>query len=990
MNIPKRITALTLVFTTLLSFTACQPKDSSEDDPAVKSLQKGDILITEAMASNDSTLQDAFGEYPDWFELHNTTDRTITLQGCYASDDATKPDAFSLADITLQPHSYALVYASGRDAITENGEIHTNFKLSAGETVCLFYDEQQLAALEIPADLPTDLSCGMTEDSDEAVYFSTATPAAANSAPYAANLADLSDDTVDIILSEWSPKNNGLFYDESGDCPDWVELRNCSGQAVDLTGFGLSDDANDPMQWKFPAVTLGAGEYLLVLLSGKKAEYTEDSLFLHADFKLKNAEGMLRLSNAKGILIDQVDVLPLPDGITQGKDTELTDEYRYYTVPTPGKLNANNGFASLENLLSASLERVYINEVCAVSSEKIKALPDEDWIELYNNTPADVNLSGWSLSKDKDSLRDFIFPDVSIPAYGYLVISAGKTASDSAKSLNTGFRIGYTGDTLYLCNAEGTVTDSFATGYQRQSVTAGRVLGETALERRFFSSPTKGKENDITTAAPSYAQPVQILADQSAYVAAHQSITLQTLQTNGRIYYTLDGTTPTEESTLYTAPITIEESASLRAVVYADGYLPSAVATRTFLVEEPHTLGIVCLTCDPEDLFGYSRGIWADGPGWTSTFPHIGANYWKDWEREACFEYYDTDGNLGVSFSAGIKNHGQYSRAEAQKSVSVNLKEEYGSDTVNYPFFGEDGLKEFDNLLLRTGGQDWKTTNLVDAYCARVIEGQMDLDHMDEVPVAMYVNGEYWGMYYIREKINESFIYQRSGITADNLDAIKGLDTVETGSYDAHRALLQYIRTHNLANQECFDYVASQIDIAEWTNYWITETFFGNTDTGNIRFYNSRDGSAKWRWILFDMDWALYPTTYQYNSIWQFIDPEGHGVGNMFSTTIAVGLMKNEAYKQYFIETYAKYMHTVFDTQRMLSIFDEMTAQVDAEMQRHCARWKNLSYSRWQQNVATLRNIIDARWEICADDLRVTFHLSYAQMAELFPALYAS
>ncbi len=989
MNIPKRTTALMLVFTLLLTFTACQPKDSSESDPPIEPLQKGDILITEAMASNDSALQDAFGAYSDWFELHNTTDRTISLQGWYASDDTTKPDAFSLADCTLPPNSYTVLYASGRDAVAENGEIHTNFKLSAGETVCLFYGGQQMTDLKLPDDLPTDLSCGVAEDTADTVYFSAATPAAANSAPFAANLADLRDDTADIILSEWSPKNEGLFYDESGDCPDWVELRNCSSQAIDLTGFGLSDDSSDPMQWKFPAVTLEAGAYLLVLLSGKKIEYTEDSLFLHADFKLQNADGILRLSNAKGILIDQVEVLSLPDGISQGKDTELTNEYRYYSVPTPGKINANNGFAALENLLSAALERVYINEVCAVSSEKIKALPDEDWIELYNNTPADVNLAGWSLSKDKESLRDFIFPDVSIPAYGYLVISAGETASAAPKALNTGFRIGFSGDTLYLCNAEGTVTDSFATGYQRQSVTAGRALGETVLERYFFAVPTKGKENDIASAAPAYAQPAQILAEQSAYVAENQTVTLQTTQANGRIYYTLDGTEPTDASTLYTAPIVMQQSAALRAVVYADGCLPSNVTTRTFLVEQPHTLGIVCLTCDPDDLFGYARGIWANGPGWTSTFPHTGANFWKDWEREVYFEYYDVSGSLGVSFSAGIKNHGQYSRAEAQKSVSVNLKEEYGSDTVQYPFFGDDGMKVFDNLLLRTGGQDWRYTNLVDAYCARVIEGQMDLDHMDEVPVAMYVNGEYWGMYYIREKINESYIYQHSGITADNLDAIKGLDTVETGSYDAHRALLQYIRTHNLAKQEYFDYVASQIDIAEWTNYWITETFFGNTDTGNIRFYHSRDGSSKWRWILFDMDWALYPTTYQYNSIWQFMDPDGHGVDNSFSTTIAVGLLKNAAYQQYFIETYAEYMHSVFDTERMLSIFDAMTAQVDAEMQRHCARWKNLSYGNWQKNVARLRNIIDARWEICADDLRTTFHLSSSQMAALFPEMYS-
>lgn len=990
MNVGKRITAVVLAVAGMMTQTACKPEESSfsGDNTMVSVLCAEDVLITEAMASNDTVLQDAFGEYPDWLELYNTTDRTISLKGCYLSDDMDKKQQYLLPDLVLKPHSYEVVYASGRDTTAENGEIHTNFKLSAGEQIGLFQGEELLSSFSLPEDLPTDFSCGTVTGQTSVVYFGECTPGKANSTWYASALADLKDDTVPVILNEWMPKNKGVFYDEYGDCPDWVELRNLSEKAVDLTGFGLSDDVTDPMKWQFPSVTLEAGGYLLVLLSGRDVPYTEDSAYLHADFKLSDADGSLRLSNAKGVLVDHTEVISLPEGISHGKDTINTGEERFYTVPTPGKVNRNNGFASLESLLSASLERVYINEVCAVSSDQIRTLPDEDWIELYNNTPNDLNLAGWSFSKDVSDLQEYVFPAVTIPAYGYLVISAGDTVSHEQGKLNTGFKIGFTGDTLYLTNSEGTITDSFSTGYQRQTVTAGRVAKPDSLERAFFSVPTKGKENDLTSAAPAYALPVSIQAQTDTLTDTSHRVVLETRQKNGVIHYTLDGTEPTEESPLYTEPLVLEQSASLRAVVYAEGLLPSDVVTRTFLVEDPHTLGVVCLTCDPDDLFGYSRGIWANGPGWTSAFPHVGANYWKDWEREVYFEYYEPGGALGVAFSAGIKNHGQYSRAEAQKSVSVNLKEEYGSHQVHYPFFGENGLKEFENLLLRTGGQDWKYTNLVDAYCARVIEGQMDLDHMDEVPVAMYVNGAYWGMYYIREKINESYIYQHSGIPADDLDAIKGNNIVETGSYDGHKALLQYIRTHNLAVQENFDYIAAQMDVAEWTNYWITETFFGNTDTGNIRFYNSRSGNGKWRWILFDMDWALYPTTYQTNSIYQFIDPKGHGVGDSFSTTIAVNLMKNTDYKKYFVKTYAEYLHTVFETERMLGILDEMIAQVDGEMQRHCARWKNLSYNNWKKNTEQLRRIVDARWEICVDDLRTTFHLSNAEMAELFPELY--
>ena len=133
------------------------------------------------------------------------------------------------------------------------------------------------------------------------------------------------------------------------------------------------------------------------------------------------------------------------------------------------------------------------------------------------------------------------------------------------------------------------------------------------------------------------------------------------------------------------------------------------------------------------------------------------------------------------------------------------------------------------------------------------------------------------------------------------------------------------------------------------------------------------------------MDWALYPSTYKWNMIEEFIDPRGHGSGNMFSTTIAVGLFKNAEYKKYFIETYANYLHTVFDPDRMIAILDEMVDEIDEEMVRQCDRWGAMSYSRWQSNITKLHTIIRERWDYSKGDLQETFGLSNAYMNELFP-----
>lgn len=988
-----RITAAALAIAAAINLTACD-NAAQVSVPEVSITQphneisKSDIIITEVMTSNDTVLKDSFGEYSDWIELFNTTDHEVNLEGCCLSDDINDTVKFSIPHITIPSHGYIVVYASGRETFTDSGELHTGFKLSAGEEICLFYDGEPISTLSIPNDLPSDYSFGIVGDSGNAVYMAEPTPKAQNSGLSADSADGIHDNSVGVVLNEWMTKNECVMYDEYGDFNDWVELHNISERPVDLNGYGLSDYSADPLKWTFPPVTIEPDGYLIVMLSGKEAEEVTDSTYIHANFKLSENDKVLRFSNPQGIKIDSVDIIPAPGTISHGRDCVDTEQLKFFTVPSPGRTNKGMGFDDLEDVLSKSTERMYINEVCAVSSENVKELPDEDWIELYNNTQADISLAGWSLSKDVTDLRDFVFPDVTVPAYSYLVIDAADTVSADPSQLSTGFKISYTGDTLYLSDDNGVIIDCFSTGYQQQSVTSGRVVDDNSLRRLFFACSTKGKENDLGSAAPAYAQPAVFFTESDSLTAQSHTVVLETEQTNAVIYYTLDGTRPSAESAMYTSPIILTESASVRAVVYADGFLPSKITTQTFLVDEPHDLGVVCLTCDPADLYDYSYGIWADGPGWTEEFPHVGANYWEDWEREVYFEYYDTNGQLGIGFSAGMKNHGQYSRASAIKSLSINMKEAYGSDTIHYPFFGEDGMKDFDNLLLRTGGQDWQITNLVDAYCARVVNGQMDLDIMDEVPVAVYINGEYHGMYYIRDKINEAYIYHHHGIEADDLDVIKGNVTVETGSLDAHEELLAYIRKHDLSKQEHFDYVASQIDVEEWTNYWITETFFGNTDTGNIRFYNSRSGNSKWRWILFDLDWALFKTTYDHNSVWIITHCEGHGSGNRFSTTISANMLENEQYKQYFIETYAEYMHTVFAKDRLLQILDDMEAQVDSEMQRHCARWGNPTYTIWKKNVKRLRMIVEERWDICARNLRNTFGISKKRMAELFPELY--
>jgi spore coat protein CotH len=190
-----------------------------------------------------------------------------------------------------------------------------------------------------------------------------------------------------------------------------------------------------------------------------------------------------------------------------------------------------------------------------------------------------------------------------------------------------------------------------------------------------------------------------------------------------------------------------------------------------------------------------------------------------------------------------------------------------------------------------------------------------------------------------------------------------------TGSYEAHKELLNYVKNHDLRNGEYYDYVCSQVDVDELINYWICESFFNNTDTGNIKYYKVKS-DGNWRWVLFDLDWALYPSTWQWNMIEEIVNPNGHGVGKRFDTTLMCGLMRNATFRDKFISRYVECLNTTFKTDRLLEIYDRMIAQIQPEMQMHINKWGvPATFDSWQRNVSTLRNIIEKKTALVRQQL---------------------
>jgi hypothetical protein len=188
-----------------------------------------------------------------------------------------------------------------------------------------------------------------------------------------------------------------------------------------------------------------------------------------------------------------------------------------------------------------------------------------------------------------------------------------------------------------------------------------------------------------------------------------------------------------------------------------------------------------------------------------------------------------------------------------------------------------------------------------------------------------------------------------------------------------------------MRNPEYYAYVSSQIDIDNFIDYLIIQCYFGNTDSGNIKYWRDQNG-GKWRWILYDMDWALFMETYKWNNISQIFNPDGMGVDDWIDTTLHVNLMKNDQFKGEFITRYALYMNSYFTPERLLPIYDAMIAEIESEMPRQLERWpKPENYLSWEDHVAIMRQIIIDKPEIEKQHLREFFGLSNEEMQELFP-----
>lgn len=888
------------------------------------------IQLSEIMSSNASTMMQSDGSLPDWIEVVNTGSREVSLAGfaLIRGDDPAK--MYRFPSVILPAGGYLVVLADGKSSA---GELHAPFKIaSSGDRISLLnaagavvdsvttpkLDKDQVYCRGAKGDWQTSSA----PTPGEANRVAGAGEALAAEAP--ASLTSEGSVTVTEIMS----RNASYYPDENGLYQDYVELTNTSDAPVSLKDWFLSDDKGNVARWQFPDVSVPAGGCLVVYCSGEDRK--EDPNHLHASFRLSGDGSSVVLTRNDGVTASLVDVPALEtDQAYSLRNGAWTDDF----APTPGLANTvENAASAAEAIRQKNPSGVVISEISA-STTTVNA----DWVELYNSGAAAVDLSGYGLSDNAARPRKWQFPQgTTIQPGEYLGILCSGLDTVQSGYMHTNFKLSADGGyTMTLSQPDGTIIDHAFVPQQYEDITYGRVLGRDGFY--FFTLPTPRAVNDGVAYLGRASLPEYSVRGGLYATGDSLSVTL-TAAPGARIYYTLDCSDPTESSALYTGPIHITSTTILRTRVYQEGYLESFMDTQSYLYDVNNAgVYVVSLVSDMANLTDEDTGIMIKGKNASDTFPYQGANYWQDWEREAHVEVYGGDGSEVISSECGIKLHGQYSRAEKQQAFKVIARTKYGDNRFHAALFANRDYTEYQSFVLRSSGQDTDKTRMRDSVLTALAKDTSVMYQETEICV-LYLDGYYWGQYNIRERVNADSVCQFEGWEGeeDDIDLVKANSNTKQGSNETFEALLAWVKKTDPTSDSFYATLDKAIDIRNYIEYMAVEIFVGNGDTLNVKRYRNANADGKWRWVLFDLDWAFIVDT---NSINRWLTPGGMGTNLYTDNTLFIACMKNPQFRDEFLTYMGQEMATTFSTENVIRLIRERYEILKPLLPEQLERW---------------------------------------------------
>lgn len=688
-------------------------------------------------------------------------------------------------------------------------------------------------------------------------------------------------------------------------------------------------------------------------------------------------------------------------------------------------------FAIAVTVNSDKAKNIVINEVC---SNNFSAICDEnsrysDWIELYNPSGREISLEGCFLTDDEKDLKKYSLDGIRISPNAYAVVWLDR---------ESGLRISREGDEIFLTDSlRGVYLDQVVVPALSYNTSYGRV--EDGKEQWSAMSTTPGGSNGEGRILPAVSLEKPIFDHAGGFYEEAFDLRLYS-PAGAKIYYTLDGSEPGLDSFVYKKPLRIADNSSeenacagrtdlapsghyvpekpvdkavvVRAVCYnpAAGQI-SEMATETFFVgydvrSEYSGMAVVSLVADPADLFDRETGIYGNGEKYEAyldgggikdgvvldhytdengeiRYRYMASNAFeegKEWERPASISYFDEGHTPVFTKDIGIRISGNSTRSAAQKSFNLFARDIYDDTEIfPYAFFAHDGL--YSVIKLRNGGGNTERIKFLDAFLEKAAE-ERDVSIQASKPCVVFLNGEYWGLYNMRERYGEEYPSVRYGLKPDDIMMIKARNAITSPqeTMEAWQYMLSVVTECDLAYDDTYALACDLVDIRSLIDYCCINLYLDNRDVAfgyNTAAWKTTQeetpyGDGKWRFMLYDMDECIFPDSnvWEGRENWMAEHP-------LMTEPAIVSLLDNETFRRQFCIAFTDIANTTFSYERMHAMLSEWSGIYETQTVKDHQRFYDPSYDAqtFSQEVSAIDAFFRDRMPFALESLAKTFDL---------------
>jgi hypothetical protein len=360
-----------------------------------------------------------------------------------------------------------------------------------------------------------------------------------------------------------------------------------------------------------------------------------------------------------------------------------------------------------------------------------------------------------------------------------------------------------------------------------------------------------------------------------------------------------------------------------------------------------------------------------------------GARIEMNWERPVSLEFYESDGSLGFTQNLGVRIHGGASRYRPQKSLRFYASTAYDQQgIINYAIFPESETQLFKRFLLRGTTEYSGLADVLAQQFMRKFDSEMAIQRYRAVVV--FLNGEFWGWYSLRDRYDSWFLALNYSIERQNLALLAGGEEVLYGNQqdrDQFNTMISFIRKNDMRDQRNYEHVKTLMDIENYLTYMVTGIYLNYTDWGTAKHQlvwrytgtqstaaSSRFHDGRWRWLPLDLDGTF---------------ARGGGVEREYLREVIDGpyllnfLLLNDEFRFAFINRFADMMNTVFKPEQAVDLVEEISLQISPSLiEENVNRWGYLSSADdWYRHVDDMTFFLRERPEYARRQLIDYFEL---------------